>query len=100
MMRSELQNALQQARTLTPDELPELLGDLEIVRATAYARLTAPAEPSRPDEPLDVPTAATRMGISASRFYKVHKDAKFVRREGRKLIVSSAGLESYLKKAR
>jgi|HubBroStandDraft_2_1064218.scaffolds.fasta_scaffold32364_2 hypothetical protein len=99
-MRQELQSVLEQARTLVPDELPDLLGDLEIIRAVAYSRLASPAERSRPDEPLDVATAATRMGISPSRFYKVYKDAKFVRREGRKLIVSSAGLESYLKKAR
>jgi hypothetical protein len=95
-MRSELQPAIELARTLAPDELPDLLGDLEVIRATAYARLTAPAEPSQPDESLDVAAAAKRLGVSPSYFYKHHSRFKFVRSEGRKLVVSSAGLEKYL----
>jgi hypothetical protein len=63
-MRQELQSALMQARTLAPEELPRLLGDLEEIRATALARLMGPAVESRPDEMLDVEQASVRMNLS------------------------------------
>jgi excisionase family DNA binding protein len=99
-MRPELQSALVQARTLAPEELPRLLGDLEEIRATALARLASPAAESRPDEMLDVEQAAVRMNLSKDYLYRHHKRFPFARRIGRKLLFSSAGLDSYLKKPR
>jgi excisionase family DNA binding protein len=99
-MRQELQSVLTQARTLAPEELPRLLGDLEEIRATALARLTGPAAENRPDELLSVDETAKRMGVSACYLYHHHKRLPFARKVGRKLLFSSAGLDSYLKRAR
>lgn len=99
-MREELQAALSQARTLAPEELPRLLGDLEEIRATALARLARPAVEARPDEMLDVEQAAARMKCSTDYLYRHHRRLPFARRIGRKLLFSSAGLDSYLKRAR
>jgi hypothetical protein len=100
MMRQELQPILNQARTLAPEDLPELLGDLEVVRATALARLTAPATIATSDELLEVPEASRRLGVSPDYLYHHHARLPFTRRVGRKLLFSSAGLASYLKRAR
>jgi len=99
-MRQELEFALAQARNLAPDELPRLLGDLEEIRATAIARLASPTIESRPDESLDVNETARRLGVSKDYLYRNHHRLKFARREGRKLLFSSAGLDSYLKQSR
>ncbi len=57
-MRPELEPILSSARQLSPEELPRLLGDLEEIRTTALARLTAPAlQPQSPDAMLDVEEA-------------------------------------------
>ena len=60
-MRRELEAAIVLARTLAPEDLPRLLGDLEEIRATALARLAAPVGPAPPDELLDVDQTAKRM---------------------------------------
>jgi excisionase family DNA binding protein len=98
-MRPDLQPVLAAARALPPEELPELLGELEQVRCTAMARLSAPA-PVRvtPDELVDVEEAARRLGVSTEYLYRHHKKFPFTRREGRKLLFSSAGIAEYLKK--
>ena len=99
-MRQELLSAFVQAQTLAPEELPRLLGDLEEIRATALARLASPVAGGRPDELLDVEQAALRMNLSKDYLYRHHKRFPFARRIGRKLLFSSVGLESYLKRAR
>ena len=99
-MRDSLESALVQARTLAPEELPRLLGDLEEIRATAVARLAAPVAPAPPDELLDVDETAKRMGVSADYLYHRHKRLPFARHVGRSLRFSSMGLDSYLKRAR
>lgn len=100
-MRRELESALAQARTLGPDELPRLLGDLEMVRATAMARLVAPAAPEPPDELLEVPEASHRLGVSPDYLYRHHDRFPFTKREGRKLLFSARGIEHYIaRKAR
>ena len=40
-MRSELQNALTAVRKMSLEQLPDLLGELETIRATALLRMTA-----------------------------------------------------------
>lgn len=99
-MRRELECVLNQARTLAPEDLPELLGDLEVVRTTALARLAAPVTAPTADEMLDVEQAAARMNLSKDYLYRHHKRFPFARRIGRKILFSSAGLDSFLKKAR
>jgi predicted DNA-binding transcriptional regulator AlpA len=95
-MNSQLEPALEAARTLPPDALPRLLGDLAEVQATALARLSAPA-PAQPvpDALLNVREAAQRLGCSKDFLYK--RDFPFARRLGRKLMFSSNGIDAYLR---
>jgi len=95
--RDALRPALELARTLPPEELPRLLGDLEEIRAIALVRLTAPVPATPPDANLEVPEAAHRLGVSPDYLYRNHKKFPFTRREGRKLLFNAAGLDLYLK---
>ena len=99
-MRTELQSVLDLVRTLPASELPAVLGELEQIRATAQARLFAPATAVAPDESLDVDEAARRLGVSADFLYRHSSKYKFVRREGRRLVFSARGLDAYLSKPR
>ncbi len=100
-MRQELEFALAQARTLAPAELPRFLGDLEEVRLTALARLTAPTTDPVTEELLDVHEAARRLGCSADYLYHHHPQLPFTRRPaGRRLLFSSVGLQQYVKSAK
>lgn len=91
---------LTQAKTLDPPELPRLLGELEEIRATALARLTIPAELSRPDESLDIDEASKRLGVSKDYLYRHWQKFKFARQEGRRVLFSSNGIDAHLKKSR
>jgi hypothetical protein len=96
-MNTQLEPVLQAARTLPPAELPRLLGDLEEVRAVAYARLsTAPAPVQQADELLTVAQAAIKLNCSKDYLYKAR--FPFSRRLGRKLLFSRNGIEDYLRK--
>jgi predicted DNA-binding transcriptional regulator AlpA len=74
----ELQSALDAAKTLPPEQLPRLLGDLREVEATALARLAAPANhhTTQPhtngDDTLDVDEAARYIGMSTKWLYRNH----------------------------
>jgi predicted DNA-binding transcriptional regulator AlpA len=96
-MRPELELALAAARTIAPEALPRLLGDLEEVRTTALARLSAPISQCVPDVLLDVNGAAERLGVSAGYLYRNHRCFPFVRRMGRNLRFSSVGIEEYIR---
>jgi excisionase family DNA binding protein len=95
-MNSALEPVLLAARTLPPAELPRLLGDLEEVRTTALARLSAPAPLIPSDELLTVAQAAQKLGCSRDFLYR--GKFPFVRRLGRKLMFSRVGIEEYLRK--
>ena len=99
-MIRDLESVLAQARTLSPEALPRLIGDLAEIQAVALARLAAPAAPAPPDERIAVREAAHRLGVSPDYLYRHWKKFPFTRREGRKLLFDTAGLDSYLKKAR
>jgi hypothetical protein len=101
-MRRELESGLDLAKTLPPEELPRLLGELAEITATATARLVAPAVQAKPDELLDVEQAAARINGSPDYLYRHHKKLPFTRKDkvGRKLLFSSAGLDAYLRKSR
>jgi excisionase family DNA binding protein len=97
-MRNELQTVLMAARELPAGELPRLLGELEEIRCTAMARLTAPAPAqAQADELLSAPEAARRLGISQDYLYHHHGDLPFTRRVGRRLLFSALGIEKYIK---
>jgi hypothetical protein len=97
-MRSELETALIAARTLPSEELPRLLGDLEEVRATALARLAAPAlAHTGPDELIDVQEASRRLGISRDYLYHHHSSFDFTRHVGRRLLFSVDGIQAHIR---
>jgi len=85
------------AKSAPAEELPRLLGDLEEIRATAMARLTAPASQPQADELLDVASAAARMGVGQDYLYRHHKQFPFTHRMGRKLLFSSLGIDAYIR---
>jgi predicted DNA-binding transcriptional regulator AlpA len=97
-MRAELQYVLTAAKELPAEELPRLLGELEEIRCTAMARLTAPTlTPQQSDELLNTAEAAQRLGISKDFLYRNHRDFSFTRRVGRRLLFSALGIEKYIK---
>ena len=98
VVRKELELALVLARELDAADLPYLIGELETIRCIAVSRLAAPVP--APDQNLEIGEAARRLGVSRDYLYRHHSKFKFTRREGRKLLFSSAGLDAYLKKAR
>ncbi len=99
-MHRELEPVLNLSKNLPAEELPQLLGALEEIRAVALMRLCTRETKSQNDELLDVKETARRMHCSRDYLYRNYKTLPFVRREGRKLLFSSAGLVAYLKRAR
>jgi hypothetical protein len=98
-MRDALEPVLALAKNLPREEIPRLLGDLAEISATASARLTGSAIEARPDELLDVEETARRMGVSKDFLYRNSGCYPFTRRQGRKLLFSSVGIDTYLRKA-
>lgn len=81
------------------EKLPDLLGELEVIRATALMRLSAPiATPDHHDSLVDIETAAERLGVSRDYLYRNSKQFAFTRRMGRKLVFSSRGIDEHIKK--
>lgn len=101
-MRNELQSVLAAVRSMSLEQLPDFLGDLEVIRATAMLRLTMPAPPctNDHDELLPVEVAAGRMGVSTDYLYRHSARFPFTRREGRKLLFSSQGIDAYIRQKR
>jgi hypothetical protein len=98
-MRDDAQSLLTAAKELPPEQLPMLLGEIEVVRCTAMARLAnAPAQPCGSDQLLGVDGAARHLGTSKDYLYRHSAEFPFTRRMGRKLLFSSAGIESYIKR--
>ena len=83
------------------EELPDLIGELEAIKATAWARLTAPALATQEhDELLDVETAAERLGVSRDYLYRHSQEYPFTRRQGRKLLFSALGVDKHIRQQR
>src|SRR6266576_2757258 len=98
-MRVELQTVLDTLRNLPADKLPDLLGELEVIRATAIMRLSSPVpRVETPDELVAVEQAAERLGIGKDYLYRHAKKLPFTRRMRRKLVFSSAGIDEYIRK--
>lgn len=86
------------ARDLPAGELPDFIGELEAVKATAWAWLSAPSPLTQEhDELLDVATAAQRLGVSSDYLYRHSQDYPFTRRQGRKLLFSASGVEKHIR---
>lgn len=90
------------AKTLPTEKLPEFLGALEGVRATAWARLSAPAPAvpasPEPDRLIDIRQVAARLGMSTSYLYRHHDRMSCAKKVGRKLLFSSKGVEEFIRK--
>ncbi len=91
------EDILQAAREAALEDLPVLIGQLEAAKATAWARLTAPAPAQEHDELLNVPEAARRLGISEDYLYAHHREYPFTRRHGRKLLFSALGIDRHIR---
>jgi excisionase family DNA binding protein len=85
------------ARELPQEELSDFIGQLESIKATAWARLTMPAHSQEHDELLDVETAALRLGVSRDYLYRHSREYPFTRRQGRKLLFSARGIDRYIR---
>ena len=86
------------AQELPGNELPRLLGELEEIRCTAMARLSAPAisQNLTTDVLLSIEEASRRLGVSKDYLYRNGADFSFTRRMGRKLLFSSLGIEKHI----
>jgi hypothetical protein len=96
-MRTELQFALDLARTLDAAEVARFLADIEEIRVTALGVLMRPAPAPPQDELLTVAECAARMKVSREYVYQNSAEWKFARRIGRSLRFSSKGLDAFLK---
>ena len=100
-LRSELQSVLDSLSHMPVENVPELLGELEVIRASALMRLSVPTSGARTqDELLEISVAAARLGVSTDYLYRNSKVLPFTRRMGRKLLFSSLGIDSYLARKR
>jgi excisionase family DNA binding protein len=99
-MRTELQSVLSAVLEMRPEQLPELLGELEVVRSTAMMKLTAPISAQPHDELLSIEQASERLGMSTDYLYRHSKTLPFTRRMGRKLLFSSLGIEQFINRGR
>lgn len=97
-LKAALTRCRDAARELPPEELPDLIGELESIKAVAWARLTAPTPvPQEHDELLDVEAAAARLGTSRDYLYRHSQEYPFTRRQGRKLLFSALGIEKHIR---
>jgi excisionase family DNA binding protein len=97
---AELDAVLRAARSVSTDDLPRFLGELESVKAVAWQRLfasSAPTEQSR-DELLDVEEAARRLGVSTKFLYTHSSRYAFTRHIGRHIRFSAKGLDAYIRR--
>jgi hypothetical protein len=99
-MRSELQSVLNSLVEMERDQLPQLLGELETIRATALLKMSAPASLPQHDELLDAKEAADRLGFAADYLYRHAEEFPFTRRVKRNLRFSSLGIDRYIQQNR
>lgn len=97
--QDELARLRKAARELTAEELPNFIGELEAIKAVAWARLTSPIQQEH-DELVDVDRAAARLGVSKDFLYDHHREYYFTRRQGRKLLFSALGIDKFIRQQR
>lgn len=92
------EDILRAARELPAEQLPDLIGELERAKATAWARLLAPtAVPVEHDQLLGVAEAASRLGVSEDYLYRHHREYPFARRQGRKVLFSALSIDRFIR---
>lgn len=97
----ELGRLRKAVRELPAEELPNFIGELEAIKAVAWARLASPgAMQQEHDELLDVDRAAERLGVSKDYLYRHHRQFPFARRQGRKLLFSALGIDKHIRQQR
>lgn len=96
----EVNSLLNVARSVSAEELPRLLGDLENIRMVARQRLNAPApiRQSVDDELINVKEAARRLGVSRQYLYTNQSRLPFTRHIGRRLLFSISGIVTYIRR--
>jgi excisionase family DNA binding protein len=88
----------QAIETATPEQCPELMGQIERLRASLWLRMTIGAqEPSRTDALLTAEDVAKRLNCSKDYIYRHAKQYPFMIREGRHVRFSQLGLDRYIK---
>lgn len=88
---------------LAPEQIPAVLGELEELKAAAWAQLLAPngRNPSGvqlADELVNAREAARRLGLSVDYLYRFSRRLPFVVRIGRRVRFSSRGIERYIER--
>ena len=97
-LKSALARCRDAARDLSAEELPDFIGELEAVKAAAWARLAAPSPAIHEhDELLEVDAAAQRLGVSKDYLYRHSREYPFTRRQGRKLLFSALGIDKHIR---
>jgi predicted DNA-binding transcriptional regulator AlpA len=98
-VKPDLERVLLSLQEMPAEELPRFLGDLEEIRVTAMARITAPAQPQpqQDDELVDIDEAAKRLAMSKDYLYRHADEFPFTRRIGRNLRFSALGIAKYIK---
>jgi len=97
---AELDALLGVARSISPEDLPRFLGDLESVRAVAWQRLSAsaPKREQPTEQLLDVEEAANRLGMSTKFLYTHHRHFPFTRHVGRRIRFSASDLDAFIRR--
>ena len=88
------------ARTAPVDCLPDLIAQVEGLKARLYARLAAPSPTpaAAKDRLLNVKEAAQKLGRSTDWLYRHGSELPFVVRDGRLLRFSEQGIEEYIRR--
>ena len=97
-LKSALARCQDAARDLPASELPDFIGQLESIKAIAWARLMSPTSATQEhDELLSTGVAAERLGVSKDFLYRHHRGYPSSRRQGRKLLFSALGIEKHIR---
>lgn len=99
-IRELLREAETFASSLTAEDLPAVLGEVERLRVIFSARLAAlcPQVPApEPDRLLEVEEAARRLSVSADTLYRRARDLPFTVRLGHLVRFSSAGIDRFIR---
>jgi predicted DNA-binding transcriptional regulator AlpA len=88
------------ARTTPIEGLPDLIAQVEALKARLYARLTSasPSAAAIRGRLLDVKEAAQKLGRSPDWLYRHGSELPFVVRDGRLLRFSEQGIEEYIRR--
>jgi hypothetical protein len=93
---AELEALRKRLSEIPSEQLPRLLGDLEVIRAMAWQRTAAPSPIQAPDQLLDAAAAAERLGVSKDYVYDHAEQFPFMQRMGRKMLFSARGIDRYI----